>query len=171
MILHNMYLSDDELEQLISEAEADLMPAPPELEARVWDLMQKEFGGTESGMNQREDVNCTECKEKQLITDAKIIKNKNLDFAAYCFRVGMAAAAAVAFVFMLPYLPENHVSPETEREEIFAEQQDWKDVIVQDYPTKEEVLDDAGLLQKVFGAKDIFTESQEKDNLKDNGGL
>ncbi len=142
MILQNEYLSDEELEQLMQEAEADLVPAPPELEERVWKLI-----------------------------NTQNVKNKNKEFAAYCFRVGIAAAAAIAFVFMLPYLPENHISPENMREEMLTEQQEWEDAKVQDYPTKEEVLNDAGLLQKVFGAKDIFTESQETDYLRENGGL
>lgn len=171
MMLHNAYLSDEELEQLISETEADLVPAPPELETCAWELIQKEFDCGELYINQRKETSCTGYKEKQLITDPKIIKNKNREFAAYCFRVGIAAAAAVAFVFILPYLPESQISLESEREEIFAEQKDWEDARNQDYPTKEEVLDDSGLLQKVFGVKDIFTKMQETDYLRENGGL
>lgn len=142
MILHNEYLTDEELNQLISETEADLIPAPPELTDNILKAIK------EPGKQEAEIIQCPEealSKEK-----AKIKRKKNLDFAAYCFRVGMAAAAAIVFIFIMP---------------------DWEMEDVREYPTREEVLNDTSVFQKVFGEDGIFTGGYDFNNMnKENGG-
>lgn len=131
MIVHNAYLTDEELKQLISEAEADMVLAPPEL--------------------------------------ANVIKpkNKNWEFVAYCFRVGMSVAAAVVLIFIMPYIPgfdsDNSLEGEklfdldTEElfdispgEDILAETEYPTGEALRDYPSKEEVLNDENPLWRVF---------------------
>lgn len=155
MTLHNEYLTDEELEQLISEVEAcDLVTAPPDLAKQVMGKI----------------------REKR--------KKQNRDFAGYCFRVGLSVAAAVAFIFMMPYLPEFEISgdkiqgiAENKKDELL-ETAEWKeqwDVETErpepDYPTKEEVLNDTGLLHRVFNGNNNLTKTELLDSLtgKDGG--
>lgn len=168
MILNNEYLSDEELEQLISEVEADdLVPAPPELKENI---IHAVFGELH--------IEAAQIKEKirEAAVDIpnpppEIKKRKQKEFAAYCFRVGMSVAAAVAFIFIMPYLPEfggtENVNwppgamqddvnppdiPEWEKEAETEER-------LQDYPTKEEVLNETTILQKVLEGSNILRET------------
>lgn len=139
MMLHNEYLTDEELNQLISEAEADLMPAPPDLTDNILKAIR-------DSEEQETVVQRPEELSKEI---TKIKRKKNLDFAAYCFRVGMAAAAAIAFIFIMP---------------------DWEREDVREYPTREEVLNDTGILQKVFGEDGIFTGNYDYNDMKEENG-
>ena len=47
MILHNEYLTDEELELLISETEDDFVPAPPEMADMIVNIIRKEVQGKE----------------------------------------------------------------------------------------------------------------------------
>lgn len=140
MILHNEYLTDEELNQLISEAEADLIPAPPELADNILSAIR----------DSEEQETVVQRPEEELSKEkTKIKRKKNLDFAAYCFRVGMAAAAAIAFIFIMP---------------------DWEMEDVREYPTREEVLNDTSILQKVFGEDGIFTGNYDYNDMKEENG-
>lgn len=139
MMLHNEYLTDEQLNQLISEAEADLMPAPPDLTDNILKAIR-------DSEEQETVVQRPEELSKEI---TKIKRKKNLDFAAYCFRVGMAAAAAIAFIFIMP---------------------DWEMEDVREYPTREEVLNDTGILQKVFGEDGIFTGNYNYNDMKEENG-
>lgn len=139
MMLHNEYLTDEQLNQLISEAEADLMPAPPDLTDNILKAIR-------DSEEQETVVQRPEELSKEI---TKIKRKKNLDFAAYCFRVGMAAAAAIAFIFIMP---------------------DWEMEDVREYPTREEVLNDTGILQKVFGEDGIFTGNYDYNDMKEENG-
>lgn len=139
MMLHNEYLTDEQLNQLISEAEADLMPAPPELADNILKAIR----------DAEEQETVVQRPEELSKETTKIKRKKNLDFAAYCFRVGMAAAAAIAFIFIMP---------------------DWEMEDVREYPTREEVLNDTSILQKVFGEEGIFTGNYDFNNMKEENG-
>lgn len=151
MIIHNEYLTDEELEQLISEVEADeIVPAPPDLTEHV-------------------------------LAAVFVDKSKKKDFAGYCFRVGMAAAAAVAFIFIMPYLPQSEVlqeeptvQPPDAREQVlesiyeeYVPQSEFR----QEYPTKEEVLKETNFSKEPFGGSDFIKENSYLDIFKkENGG-
>lgn len=139
MMLHNEYLTDEQLNQLISEAEADLMPAPPDLTDNILKAIR----------DSEEQETVVQRPEELSKETTKIKRKKNLDFAAYCFRVGMAAAAAIAFIFIMP---------------------DWEMEDVREYPTREEVLNDTGILQKVFGEDGIFTGDYDYNDMKEENG-
>lgn len=139
MMLHNEYLTDEQLNQLISEAEADLMPAPPDLTDNILKAIR----------DSEEQETVVQRPEELSKETTKIKRKKNLDFAAYCFRVGMAAAAAIAFIFIMP---------------------DWEMEDVREYPTREEVLNDTGILQKVFGEVGIFTGNYNYNDMKEENG-
>lgn len=169
MILHNRYLSDEELERLIAEAEADLMPAPPELADNIRDLIQ----------NSASDIKEKRSEPKEIPKTAAIKKNKQKEFAAYCFRVSMAVAASVAFIFIMPYLPGfdmstgeaesytdiNRWEPEPLSEEQLAEYE-----ALRNCPTREEVLNETNLIEKVFGENGIFTDNIHLNSLKEENG-
>lgn len=169
-MLHNEYLTDEELEQLISEAETDLIPAPPELMDNILNAINKTESqeGTSSQCLHQEPLP----KEK-----AKIKRKKNFEFTAYCFRVIMATAAAIAFVFIMPYLPlvgafeeESLFQERFDEEAKTPEMPEWDRDDIIDYPTREEVLNDTGILQKVFGEDGIFTGSNDFNNMKEENG-
>ena len=61
----------------------------------------------------------------------------------------MAATAAIAFIFIMP---------------------DWEMEDVREYPTREEVLNDTGILQKVFGEDGIFTGNYDYNDMKEENG-
>lgn len=75
------YLSDEELEQLISTVEQqELVAAPPELMDRILESVEKSQEGNQS-------------------------QNNNVkEFRSYCFRVLTSVAAAIAIVFLIPGL-------------------------------------------------------------------
>lgn len=162
MILRNEYLTDEELMQLISEVEEnDLVPAPPDCMKNI--------------------VNTVFDKPSK-----ELKRRKQREFAGYCFRVGMSVAAAVAFIFIMPYLPgfdgtvnevqtpeqiqDNYEKPpevpDWIKEELSTKPPVWENMDaqerkVQNYPTKEEVLNDKGILNKVFEGNNIFKETNK----------
>ncbi len=165
MILHNEYLTDEELNQLISEAEADLIPAPPELADNILSAIR----------DSEEQETVVQRPEEELSKETtKIKRKKNLDFVAYCFRVGMAAAAAIAFIFIMPYLPGLDMGGDAD--DSYAEMNLWEaeplnEVQYAEYealrncPTREEVLNDANFFQKIFGENGIFTKNDNMESL------
>ena len=142
MIVHNDYLSDEELRQLIGEAENDMVPAPLQL--------------------------------KEKIVSEVFKKGTDREFAMYCFRVSISVAAAVLLVFMTSDLPEFDKEPGVVIEESTAKEGVWVNIseafvsdywdaqMVQEYPTREEVLNDTDFAWDVFNENDFF---EEKDNM------
>lgn len=164
MILQNEYLSDEELNQLILEAEADIFPAPPEFVSKIMEAIQEEI-----------------ILDKKAKKKSKKIKKQ--DFIVYCFRVSITVGAAVAFIFIMPYLSEfqpkdvSFIYENALYEEIDTwysnerkEMRDREYEKLRSYPIKEEVLNDTGLVQKVFGTDGIFYENDDEKSLKENGG-
>lgn len=174
MILSNEYLSDEALERLISEVEAnELIPAPPELKENILHAILEELH-TENALEKEESA---EVVGEMLKPPQKRKKRKNRELAAYSFRVAMSAVAAVAFIFIVPYLPGfeqsgveleltetiDEISPPVWRQE--------EDIRYQNYPTREEVLNETYFLKRVFGDDGIFEESNYLNIfMKEDGG-
>jgi hypothetical protein len=142
------YISDDELERLIFQVEQEeLVAAPPDLMESILEAV--EFAG-----------------EPAEVTAVSVIARKK-DFYAYCFRVITSVAAAIALVFLLPELtkgmnlngvasqkhPKKHEVVQTvpSYEEVIAPVPSKDEVVaVKVVPSKEEVLDDTGFIEKAI---------------------
>lgn len=159
MILHNEYLTDEELELLISEVEGDLVPAPPEMVDRIANVLWKEVQVKEN--NEAEKTRSKTAQNKKT--------GKRREFAAYCFRVAMSVAAAIAFMCILPNLPgfdENGVESEVQE---YADKEAYlkengsepRQEVYTAYPTREEVLNDKSLMQRLFDGEKIFDRNLE----------
>ncbi len=168
MILHNEYLTDEDLELLISEAEDDLVPAPPEMADKITSLMWEA-----PHLKEVEAVPETKRKARQ-----RKKTSKKREFAAYCFRVTMSAAAAIAFMFIMPYLPGfggDSGAPETleyvDKETYLKENgsDTWQAVYVT-YPSREEVLNDKSMMQRLLDGENIFNNNDKIDLKDENGG-
>lgn len=159
MILHSEYLTDEELELLISETEDDLVPAPPEMADRIADIIWKEAWVKESGV--AEETRSKTAQNKKT--------GKRREFAAYCFRVAMSVAAAIAFMCIVPNLPgfdEYSVEPEVQE---YADKEAYlkengsepRQEVYTTYPTREDVLNDKSLMQRLFDGEKIFDSNLE----------
>lgn len=154
MILHSEYLTDEELELLISETEDDLVPAPPEMADGIANVLWAEVQVKESGVTAK--TRSKTCQSKK--------NGKQREFAAYCFRVAMSVAAAIAFMCIVPHLPgfdEYGVEPEVQE---YADKEAYlkengsepRQEVYTTYPTREEVLNDKSLMQRLFDGEKIF---------------
>ncbi|MBQ3516715.1 MAG: hypothetical protein IJA29_05765 [Lachnospiraceae bacterium] len=144
MIIQNEYLSDDELQELIAETEADMVPAPPGLKE---DILAALFG--ESNSTKREH------------------RRQSLEFARYCIRVIATVAAAVAFIMIMPYLPdvsgvENEINFISEIQIEIRQEEVWG---FEKCPTKEDVLNEKSFWEKAFGSN-----HKENSFIKEDGG-
>ena len=75
------YLSDDELQMLMADVEAEApVKAPDDLE------------------------------EKVIARIVSRERKKTVDFTTYCLRVGFGVAAAIALLCIVPFIPERQVS-------------------------------------------------------------
>ena len=128
------YLTDDELEQLIAHVENyELVTAPPNLTERI--------------LGQIEEMS-ESCKEKP----TPAYRDKKKEYRRYCFQVITSMAAAIAIVFLLPNLQENHgLEPPKE----------WKIFGASVYETKQEALNDKGMLMEVLGGFHIFNQTNQ----------
>lgn len=154
MILHSEYLTDEELELLISETEDDLVPAPPEMTDRIVNIIWKETQVKENSV--AAETRSKTCQSKK--------NGKRREFAAYCFRVAMSVAAAIVFMCIVPNLPgfdEYSVEPEVQE---YADKEAYlkengsepRQEVYTTYPTREEVLNDKSLMQRLFDGEKIF---------------
>ena len=159
MILHNEYLTDEELELFISEVEGDLVPAPPEMADRIANVLWKEVQVKESGV--AEETRSKTAQNKKT--------GKRREFAAYCFRVAMSVAAAIAFMCIVPNLPgfdEYGVEPKVQE---YADKEAYlkengsepRQEVYTTYPTREEVLNDKSIMQRLLDGENIFDGSLE----------
>ena len=126
------YISDRDLEQLISQVEQnELVTAPP-------DLMESIL---------------------EAVVPVKSEKAKKKEFYTYCFRVVTSVAAAVALVFLLPEFLERleqegslaGESPVAWYQEIPSYVPSREEVMASKaIPSKDEVLNDIGLFERVL---------------------
>lgn len=166
------YISDEELEQLICRVEQEeLVAAPPDLMESILAALELEETRVMT--------------EKTGLPPAKIVGVKEpaarkKEFYAYCFRVVTSVAAAVALVFLLPELSVrmeqnassaegnhwNNYRQEAPRYEDVVKRVPDKEKIVaaNSVPTKEEVLDDSGFINRMLGETAWFSNSKEKNN-------
>lgn len=154
MILHNEYLTDEELELLISETEDDLVPAPPEMADGIANVLWAVVQVKESGV--AEETRSKTAQNKKT--------GKRREFAAYCFRVAMSVAAAIVFMCIVPNLPGfDEYSAEPEAQE-YADKEAYlkengsapRQEVYAAYPTREDVLNDKSLMQKLLDGEKIF---------------
>lgn len=131
---HMEYLTEKDLERLVLELEqGELVSAPPDMLDEILDTLEQE-------------TQDRQMRKKQ----EKIVAYKR-----YRFQVLTTVAAAVLAVIFLPKLANL--------------QQQKKDVVEQKYgyevqsryETKEEALNDRGLLEKVLGGENIFTDNSK----------
>lgn len=140
MKFENTYLSDEELEQLILNVEQnELVAAPPDLLDEILAGVEVQQGDLKQMMGtQQEPV-------QEAIRQNRCSENKGKEFRRYCFRVVTSAAAAIALVFFAPNMenaPKLEVPSRQEVEETSL--------------TREEVLDDSGILTQIFGGSKLF---------------
>lgn len=136
------YISDEDLEQLMLQVEQnELVAAPPDLMERI-------------------------------LETAGRMKKK--EFYAYCFRVITSVAAAIALVFLLPELSAQmrraEIMPEFPKQEIpryeeVADAMPSKDevILAMQAPTKEEVLGDAGFVERVLNNTGWFNKQHSEE--------
>ena len=181
MMLHNEYLTEEELEALILEVEADeIVPAPPEMEEKICRAIFGDDCENDTKVK-------TEVAEGNIVIDnpppecADKKHNRQKDFVGYCIRVVMSVAAAIAFIVIMPYLPgyevfkeEPAVQPPDDRERVleyiyedYVPQSEFR----QEYPSKEEVLKEPDLIGEPFIDSDFLKENIYLDIFKkENGG-
>ena len=133
---HMEYLTEKDLESLVLELEqGELVSAPPDMLDDILDRLEQET--PERQMRKRQE---------------KIVAYKR-----YRFQVLTTVAAAVLAVVFLPKLADLQ-----QQKKDFVEHKYEYEIQVR-YETKEEALNDRGLLEKVLGGENIF-----KDNSRWN---
>ena len=133
---HTEYLAEKDLERLVLELEqGELVSAPPDMLDDILDRLEQET--PERQMRKRQE---------------KIVAYKR-----YRFQVLTTVAAAVLAVVFLPKLADLQ-----QQKKDFVEHKYEYEIQVR-YETKEEALNDRGLLEKVLGGENIF-----KDNSRWN---
>lgn len=128
------YLTDAELESLIREIEQnELVSTPPDLQDRILEVLDQEKKALE---------------ERQA-------RDKVIEYKRYRFRVMTTVAAAVLAVFLLPRL-ESLQQQKTES----AEPSMQHEIMMKSrYETKEEALNDSGMLETMLGGVNIFADT------------
>jgi len=129
---HNTYLSDEELEQLIAEVEAnEIVSAPPNL---MTDVLAKVETRT---------------------------RTKSKEFQLYCFRVITSVAAAILLLFMLPGISELQLKLSEVMEESTTVEDLRAERVTPRYASKEEAVNDRGILSAAFGSNKLFGEDRD----------
>ena len=128
------YLTDAELESLIQEIEQkEKVSAPPDLQDQILEVLVQEAKALEE----------------------RNARNKVIEYKRYRFRVMTTVAAAVLVVFLLPRL-ETLQQRETESAWPLTKQEM---VMQRRYETKEEALNDSGMLETILGGVNIFADN------------
>jgi len=165
------YISDEALEQLIAQVEQDeLVAAPPDLMEYILEALEPEGEPLEESVQYAEPM-----ETKVLPVAARTTRKK--EFYAYCFRVITSVAAAIVLVFLLPELTEGMEEKKFASsdfiqtvyrqeipayEDVVAPVPDKAEVVAaKTIPSKEEVLNKTGLLERVLRNTDWF--SKEKN--------
>lgn len=137
MTKNTEYLTDKDLERMVCDLEQnDTVQAPPDLMLEILETL-------EQGIS----------KEKELEKQEKIIAYKR-----YRFQVLTTVAAAVLIVLLLPKLSDLQ-----QQKSDFVEH-NYEFEMQGRYETKEEALNDRGMLEKLLGQVNIF-EDNSKFNL------
>ena len=94
------YLTDEELEKLISDVEIEgLMMAPPSL---IDDVMEQIERAEDVTKESQSDDSYLESTKRQVDKPPKVIdfEQRRKEYRRYCIRVMSSVAAAIAFVFL-----------------------------------------------------------------------
>ena len=135
------YLTDAELESMILELEQhDMVPAPPDLQEQILDALKQETPSRETVA-----LKSSEDRSRQ---------EKIRAFRRFRFQVLTAVAATVLVVLLLPKF-EDFLKPLQKQE--YVEKQE--SVIQSRYETKEEALNDSGMLETLLGGVNIFADN------------
>ena len=128
------YLTDTELESLIQEIEkSELVSTPPDLQNQIMEAWNQEMHALEE----------------------RKAREKVIEYKRYRFRVMTTVAAAVLVVFLLPRLES------LQQQEIESAQPLMKHEVVMKsrYETKEDALNDSGVLENMLGGVNIFADN------------
>ncbi len=126
------YLSDEELNNLIGNVEAEtLIEAPANLDQKVI----------------------------AVITSSE--RRKTVDFYKYCIRVGFAVAAAIVFICIVPFIPEFKVEMPSRANSFVSEDIPSREEVLfsKEIKSKEEVLGKEKR-QSYFEETESYIESQ-----------
>lgn len=131
---HMEYLKDTDIERLIREIEQnELVSAPPDLQDQIMKVLNQDMHALE------------ERKARDKVTEYK----------RYRFRVMTTVAAAVMVVFLLPKL-ESLQQQEVEEARPLTKHEI---VMKSRYETKEDALNDNGMLESMLGGVNIFADN------------
>jgi len=128
------YLTDIELESLIQEIEkSELVSTPPDLQDQIMEAWNQEMH----------------------VLEERKAREKVIEYKRYRLRVMTTVAAAVLVVFLLPRLES------LQQQEIESAQPLMKHEVVMKsrYETKEDALNDSGVLENMLGGVNIFADN------------
>jgi len=128
------YLTDTELDNLIQEIEkSELVSTPPDLQDQIMEAWNQEMHALEE----------------------QKAREKVIEYKRYRLRVMTTVAAAVLVVFLLPRLES------LRQQEIESAQPLMKHKVVMKsrYETKEDALNDSGVLENMLGGVNIFADN------------
>ena len=136
---HNTYLTDEELNQLISDVEvSEMVSAPPDMLEEILTRLDGEF---RIPGNIKERISEVNPRDKRA---------KEKEFRMYCFRVIGSVAAAIMLLFVMPKAGEINLK----LSEVMQENtMDGKVQVTPRYATKEDALNNRSLWTEVFGNK------------------
>lgn len=141
------YMSDEELELLITDVEQnELVAAPPDMLEKILDRIRE--GEEDAEMVSNVKNISSKQNTKQVIRPVTNIR----EFRRYCFKVCASVAAAIVLVFALPVISENSLTNTTRQEPFIKESR---------YATKEEALNDQSYLVDKLGNTNIFSKEHE----------
>lgn len=156
------YISDAELEQLIYQVEQEEpVAAPPDLMESIL-----EAAGLAEEIEQE--------TSRPIVIPVKPQAIRKKEFYAYCFRVITSVAAAIALVFLLPELsnlmqrtdqPSEWYKQEVPRQEEVVDAIPSRDevMLTMQTPTKDEVLNDTGLMERVLNNTGWFNKQNSEE--------
>jgi len=130
------YLTDTELDNLIQEIEkSELVSTPPDLQDQIMEAWNQEMHALEE----------------------QKAREKVIEYKRYRLRVMTTVAAAVLVVFLLPRLES------LRQQEIESAQPLMKHEVVMKsrYETKEDALNDSGVLETMLGGVNIFADNSK----------
>ncbi len=163
------YISDKELEQLILQVEQEeLVAAPP-------DMVENILARLEAEVTPKIKELPGQTLQVQTVSSLRNRANRQKDFYAYCFRVITSVAAAIALVFLLPELSARisqtvpSQTPEYIRQEVPKQQEivgtvpSREEIVTANQaPSKEEVLNDTGLVEQILKYTEQFYKKENK---------
>lgn len=136
------YLTDEELESLIQEIEQnEIVSPPPDLQDQILEVLAQEVEAL----------------------DERNARDKIIEYKRFRFRVMTTVAAAVLAVFLLPRL-ENLQQQEIEVVKPIAK---YEFAMENRYKTKEEALNDSGMLENMLGGVNIFADNSRWNLFKE----